>query len=141
MFRYKSIEEVYSQAALGVIPYPFVLQPYVSGCRDLRVIVLDEYLEAYERSNPYNFRNNLHCGGEPTPCELTDAQLDLCTSVMQRGEFPYGHLDLMITGEGVTYFTEVNLRGGLRGAKISSTDYQKKIEDIHRKLCDSMLSQ
>ena len=102
---------------------------------------MGDYIETYERSNPHNFRNNLHCGGEPIPCELSTDQLGLCRSIMQRGEFPYAHLDLMVTATGVSYFTEVNLRGGLRGARISSTQYQERIEAIHAELCEQYLDQ
>ena len=141
IFRFKTIEDVYTQSALGTIPYPYVLQPYLPGCRDLRVVIMGEYIETYERSNPHNFRNNLHCGGEPTPCELSAEQLELCKSIMQRGEFPYAHLDLMVTDAGISYFTEVNLRGGLRGARISSPEYQERIDAIHAELCEHYLDQ
>ncbi len=131
VFLFKSIEDVYTQSALGVIPYPYVLQPFIADCRDLRVIILGEYTETYERKNPYNFRKNLHCGGEPVPATLGEAQQALCRTVMQRGSFPYAHLDLMESADGKTYLTEVNLRGGLRGAQISRDEYEQRINDIH----------
>lgn len=137
IFLFKSIEEVYSQSALGVIPFPYVLQPFISDCRDLRVIVLGEYTETYERTNPNNFRNNLHCGGRPKPCALSDEQEALCQLIMQRGGFPYAHLDLMVTDDTTTHFIEVNLRGGLRGAQIGSREYEQRIEDIHSGLCEN----
>jgi glutathione synthase/RimK-type ligase-like ATP-grasp enzyme len=135
VFLFSSIEDVYTQSALGLIPYPYVLQPFVSDCRDLRVIVLGNYWEAYERSNPHNFRHNLHCGGTPAPAELTDKQRKLCRRVMEQGTFPYAHIDLMITDDGLTYFTEINLRGGLKGAQIKSEEYQQRIDDVSETLC------
>jgi ribosomal protein S6--L-glutamate ligase len=141
IFRFKSIEDVYTQSALGVIPYPYVIQPFIPDCQDLRVIILDSYMEVYERRNPDNFRNNLHCGGTPVPSTIDDDQLALCREIMRRGEFPYAHLDLMVADDGSTYFTEVNLRGGLRGAAISSEQYQKRIADIHQRLCSKLENQ
>jgi ribosomal protein S6--L-glutamate ligase len=135
VFLFSSIEDVYTQSALGQIPYPYVVQPFVSDCRDLRVIVLGNYWEAYERSNPHNFRHNLHCGGTPAPAELTDKQRKLCRRVMEQGTFPYAHIDLMITDDGLTYFTEINLRGGLKGAQIKSEEYQQRIDDVSETLC------
>ncbi|MDH3392312.1 MAG: hypothetical protein OEL85_11025, partial [Desulfobulbaceae bacterium] len=57
---WQSIEDVFSHASLGNIPFPFVLQPFAPDSRDIRVIFLDDYIEAYWRHNPHNFRNNLH---------------------------------------------------------------------------------
>jgi glutathione synthase/RimK-type ligase-like ATP-grasp enzyme len=126
-----SVEEVYTQASFNVIDFPFVLQPYQADCRDLRVIILGDYLEAYQRYNPHNFRHNLHSGGQSTPCEPTGPQLELCRQVMARGKYPYGHLDLMITRSGKNYLAEINLRGGIRGARITPPAYRDKVNAIH----------
>jgi ribosomal protein S6--L-glutamate ligase len=127
-----SVEEVYTQGSLGTLPFPFVLQPFCADSRDIRVILLGDYLEAYQRFNPHNFRHNLHCGGSSNPCTLSDRQLALCRAVMDRGRFPYGHLDLMVTGAGETFLAEINLRGGIRGARISPGEYRERIEALHR---------
>ena len=129
-----SVEEVYTQASLQVLPFPFVLQPFCPDSYDLRVIILGEYLEAYRRYNPHNFRHNLHCGGKSEAWELGAAQLALCRAVMARGRFPYAHLDLMVTGEGETYLAEINLRGGIRGARITPREYQARVEAVHQQL-------
>ena len=129
-----SVEDVFTQASFNVVAYPFVLQPFKEKCRDIRVIVLEEYVEAYRRDNPNSFRNNLHCGGESRPVTLTDDQLVLCRKVLERGEFPYGHLDLMVTAENKSYLTEINLRGGMRGAEIDAADYRQRLEVIHQRL-------
>ena len=131
---FRDIEDVYTQAANNVLPYPFVLQPFVEDSRDVRVIILDDYVEAYERNNPDNFRNNLHCGGNPTSFKLNKTQLELCRKAMERGSFPYGHLDLMITEKSDVYLAEINLRGGMRGAAMDSVSYRKKLREIEEKL-------
>ena len=139
IFRYGSIEDVYTQSALGHLPYPFVIQPFIHNCRDLRVIVLDDYWEAYERSNPDNFRNNLHCGGTARPVELTEEQRQLCSRVMSLIDFCYAHLDLMVTEEGRSYLGEINLRGGLRGATITPEEYRQKVRTIEKNCCDKVV--
>lgn len=131
---WQSIEEVFTHASLGNIPFPFVLQPFVADCRDIRVVYLDDYVEAYQRQNPYNFRNNMHHGGISQACELSDEQINLCRHVMKRGCFPYGHIDIIMTNEGKSYLAEINLRGGIRGARISPPEYQEKVEAIHQRI-------
>lgn len=129
-----SIEEVYTQASFGVLPLPFVVQPHIADCRDIRVIIIDDYLEAYWRHNPDNFRNNLHFGGSSSPCDPTPEQVDLCVRVMERACFPYAHLDLMVTPEGRTWLAEINLGGGIRGARIKPAEYQARVEAVHQQL-------
>ncbi|MDX1777006.1 MAG: hypothetical protein R3297_10515 [Desulfobulbales bacterium] len=134
---WRSAEEVFTHTSLGTIPLPFVLQPFMPGCHDIRVIFLDDYNEAYRRHNPHNFRNNLHHGGKSEPCRLSEEQLKLCRQVMARGQFPYGHIDIMTTREGKSYLGEINLRGGIRGAQITPAAYQARIEAIHQKLLNN----
>ena len=131
ILRFASCEEVYSQAALGSLRFPFVAQPFIEGARDVRVVLLGDHLEAYQRHNPHNFRHNLHCGGTSTPWTLSGSQLDLCRLVMARGGFPYAHLDLLVTMGGESWLNEINLRGGLRGARISQQDYLAAVEQVH----------
>jgi ribosomal protein S6--L-glutamate ligase len=133
-----SLEEVFNQASLGVLPFPFVVQPFYQNCRDIRVVMLGDFWEAYWRDNQDNFRNNLHFGGKSSPAELDEAQLALCRRVMARGDFPYAHLDLMVTAEQQTYLAEINLRGGIRGAAISPAEYQQRIEAIHQKFREGL---
>ena len=57
---------------------------------------------------------------------------------MERGRFSYAHLDLMLTRGGEYWLTEINLRGGLKGAKISGEVYRQKIETIHKQLLDKI---
>lgn len=130
IFLFNSIEEVYTMAANNGLAFPFVLQPFLHSHFDIRVIFLGSYIEAYQRKNPDNFRNNLHCGGIAEPHELTPVQMEFCQDVMARGNFPYCHLDLMVTEKEELYLAEINLRGGIHGAKISTTEYDKKRKQL-----------
>jgi len=129
--KWDSIEQVYNQACFGELRYPFVVQPFVAGIKDVRVIILGDYIEAYWRHNPNTFRNNLFFGGNCGVYKLSEAQLRLCEKVMRRGKFPYAHIDLMVKEDGTTYLSEINLRGGLKGAKISSSEYELRIKAIY----------
>jgi len=137
---FKDMEDLYNHVTIGPSVFPFVIQPYRSKSRDIRVIILGDHLEAYERSNPFNFRNNLHCGGKSTPYSLPEQQEQFCRKVMQRGTFPYAHLDLMLTHDGDHHLMEINLRGGLKGAKISGREYQERLEVLHGKLLEELQS-
>jgi len=128
---FKSPEDIFTLCNNHVIPFPFVLQPFLKNCRDIRVIILGDYLEAYQRSNPDNFRNNLHCGGKAFRCELTTTQDAICRQAMDRGSFPYAHIDLLISEDETVYLNEINLRGGIRGATITAERYKKQIDKLH----------
>ncbi len=136
---WQSVEDVFNQATLSVLPYPFVLQPFLADCRDIRVLKLGDYAENYERFNPNNFRNNLHCGGHPKKCALTAEQENICQRVMERGKFPYAHIDLMVTPNGATYLAEINLRGGLRGAQITTVEYKAVLNGLHQTFQDQII--
>jgi len=127
-----SMEEVFNQASLGILPFPFVIQPFVPDCRDIRVIILSDcHQEAYWRENDDNFRNNLHFDGHSSPADLTREHLQLCHEVMARGKFPYAHIDLLITPDNRSYLCEINLRGGIKGAVVSPDEYREIIDTIH----------
>ena len=136
---YRSIEDIYTQAANGVLSYPFVIQPFVEQSSDMRVIILGDYIEAYSRFNPDNFRNNLHCGGSAQPCSISEEVRDFCKGVMARGDFPYAHLDLMLTPTKEIYLAEINLRGGMRGAQISSEEYNTRRADVENSLVERLV--
>ncbi len=120
--------------------YPFVVQPFLPEALDVRVVVLGDYWEAYSRFNPHNFRNNLYFGGGARPYTLSEEQRRLCQEIMQRGRFPYAHIDLMIIPTGEVYLAEINLRGGLKGAQISQEEYQDRIKALHQKFLDNWLA-
>lgn len=128
---FTSIEDLYNQVSVSTYPFPFIIQPFHPECRDIRVIIIGAYCEAYERSNPFNFRQNLHCGGVATPYSLSGRQMAFCLEVMERGAFPYAHLDLILMPDDGLHLLEINLRGGLRGAKITGQEYQGRIAAIH----------
>ena len=138
ILRFSSIEDVFNQAALGSLVFPFVVQPFVEECRDLRVVVLGETVEAYRRHNPDNFRHNLHCGGTSLPWDLSGEQLDFCHQVMRRANFPYAHVDLLVFPDGTYRLSEINLRGGLRGAQLSQQDYLEKVAEIQARALEAL---
>lgn len=129
---WNSVEEVLNQATLGSLAPPFVLQPFIEQSRDLRVIILGDYQEAYQRHNPAGPRHNLHCGGASQPWPLSAEQLACCRQVIDRGQFPYAHLDLLLQPDGACYLGEINLRGGLRGARINAEEYRARLDAIHQ---------
>lgn len=141
IYVFNDIEEISNQIHRGSFPFPFVIQPFQVDYRDIRVIVLGDYLEAYERVNPGNFKKNLHCGGKSIPYTLGDQQRILCEQVMRRGEFPYAHLDLMLKADGKSVLAEINLRGGLRGAKICAREYLGMLDRLHEQLLSKKTTQ
>ncbi len=107
-----SVEEVFNHAAYGGLEYPFVLQPFIPGAVDVRVVALGEYWEAYWRKSSCSFRNNLHWGGSSGAYTLSEEQKAMCIEVMKRGQFPYALLDLLIAGNGRCCLWEISLRAG-----------------------------
>ncbi|QJA06109.1 hypothetical protein FVE67_04550 [Thermosulfurimonas marina] len=134
------VEEVYNHAGGGPLAYPFVLQPRFRKLRDIRVILLGDYEEAYLRENPYGFRNNLYFGAEARPYELSEAERDFCLRALARGRFPYAHLDLIYTETGGPYLSEINLRGGLKGARVDRKTYEKKLSALREAFLKDWLS-
>lgn len=135
---FPSIEDVYSQAALGSLRFPFVVQPFMEGGMDVRIVLLGEYIEAYRRHNPGNFRHNLHCGGKSTTWNAGGDELEICRQAMERAGFLYAHVDLLLAPDGGVYLNEINLRGGLRGAAIGQQDYLQAVDRIHSRLLDEL---
>jgi glutathione synthase/RimK-type ligase-like ATP-grasp enzyme len=135
---FKDPEDIFTLCANNVLPFPFVLQPFLADSRDIRVIILGDYIEAYQRSNPNNFRHNLYCGGKACRWELSRIQEAVCRTAMTRGAFPYAHIDLLLTSDDTVYLNEINLRGGIHGATITPRSYDKKITDLHGKALEEM---
>ena len=134
IFLFRSVEDVWNQSQLGSLDFPFVLQPFVEAATDIRVVLLDQTVVSYRRHNPGNFRHNLHCGGQATPHTLANEDLALCYRIMKRAGFPYAFLDLLLDKNGTAFLSEINLRGGLRGAPIDQAHYLQAIETIHQQL-------
>ncbi len=123
-----SLETLDSLAGLQGLTYPLVVQPFLDGARDLRVVALGDYVEAYERVNPHCFRKNLFQGGSSQPVDLTPEQQDFCREVMARGRFPYAILDLLLDSrDGRPYLSEISFKGGLTGARLSQTDFRRLV--------------
>jgi ribosomal protein S6--L-glutamate ligase len=128
---WNSLEEIFNFAGTSVLPFPFVLQPFYETIKDIRVIVLgDYYIEAYVRENPYNFRKNIFFGGKAKAYELSEKELKFCKKVMERGCFPYAHIDLIYINNEGPYLSEINLKGGIKGAQISVAKYEEIINRI-----------
>ena len=140
--RWENVEALYNIVALEKSSFPFVLQPFQDQFTDVRVIIIGSYVEAYVRSNPHNFRMNISSGGRSDPYKLDKDKELFCRKVMERGKFPYAHLDLQILGDGTCYLSEIALDGGIKGAKIDRTmlDHKKKemLEELAAKLEGSL---
>jgi glutathione synthase/RimK-type ligase-like ATP-grasp enzyme len=137
--RWETIETLYSFMALSESSYPFVLQPFRQGFTDIRAIIVGDYVESYARSNLYNFRVNLSLGGTGSPYKLDETKEAFCRSVMQRGGFPYAHLDLMISENGEYYLSEITLNGGVKGADIGRQELEEKKKALLEKLANDIV--
>lgn len=136
--RWDSIEAVYNHVSSNTHSYPFVLQPFLESYTDVRVIMAGDYYEAYTRENQNNFRMNLTAGGTSRPYTLTKAHLSLCHSVMERGKFPYAHIDLLVTEDGHSYLSEIALNGGMKGARIRREELDAIKKDLLEKMAGSL---
>ena len=139
--KWDGIESLYAYLGLAESSYPFVLQPFIENYTDVRVLVVGDYLEAYARYNPHNFRVNLSSGGTSAAFNLDDEMQQFCRSVMKRGNFPYAHIDLLVMENGDCFLSEIALNGGTKGAQIprQELDNRKKevLENMAKKLTNS----
>jgi ribosomal protein S6--L-glutamate ligase len=135
--RWDTIETLYSFMAFSKSSYPFVLQPLQEEFKDIRVIVVANYVEAYSRYNPHNFRVNISSGGTGSACNLDAKKEAFCRSAMQRGKFPFAHIDLMLTESGECYLSEIALNGGVKGARISRETLDQKKMALLEKLANN----
>jgi ribosomal protein S6--L-glutamate ligase len=139
--KWDGIEPLYAHMGLAESAYPFVLQPFVENFTDVRVLIVDDYREAYARYNPHNFRVNLSTGGTSAEFDLEDRMLGVCHSVMQRGKFPYAHIDLLVMENGDCFLSEIALNGGTKGARISREELDDRksevLENMAKKLTNS----
>ena len=128
--RWDSIEMLYSFMGLNEACYPFVLQPYLENFTDIRVIICGNYAEAYKRENPDNFRSNIAAGGFTRPHVLSQREKNFCAGIMNRGKFPYAHVDILLFADGGMYLSEIALNGGTKGAAIDQKDLDGKKREI-----------
>jgi ribosomal protein S6--L-glutamate ligase len=124
--RWDSAEALYNSVALDDRAYPFVLQPFLAGISDVRVIMVGDYVEAYLRENLYNFRANIAAGGASRPLTMDPAAEVLCRTVLTRGRFPYAHIDLHLTAEGTCLLSEIALEGGIAAAQIERRELDRR---------------
>jgi len=131
---FQSLEEVFNLAGTQVLEFPFVIQPFFPKWMDIRVIIFEGlYAEAYIRENSSNFRQNLFFGGKSKTYKLSSEELEFCYRIMKRGKFSQAHLDLAyIEGEG-PFLSEINLKGGIKGAQITQAEYEKLSLELERK--------
>jgi len=122
---WSSLEELQSLDAIGALPYPLVIQPFLSGARDFRVVVIGEYIEGYERINPHSFRKNLAQKGTAQPVNVDPRLKDFCLKIMNRGDFPYALLDILLSPEQDFFLSEISLMGGLTGSKLGQDGFLK----------------
>ena len=127
--KWENIDTLYNLAAFSGASFPFVLQPFREKFTDVRVIIVGDYVEAYIRSNANNFRKNLSVGGQSVACDLDNEKEQFCRSVLERGDFVFAHLDVLISENGTCYLSEIALNGGIKGAAISrqDLDHKKKV--------------
>jgi len=128
------METLYNHVGRSEEAYPFVLQPYLRDFRDVRVIILGHYVEAYARENPYNFRSNLAAGGSSRPFELDADREKFCRNAMARGRFPYAHMDLQLLADGSCHLAEISLDGGIKGARITRRDLDRRKKTLLEEL-------
>ena len=125
-----SLEALHSLASLQPLPFPLVVQPFLTGARDFRVVVVGEYTEAYERYNPQGFRKNLFQGGAFRPMDVSQELLSFCRRAMARGKFPYAVLDVLISPQREAYLSEINFHAGLRGSQLGQTEYRRRVKAV-----------
>ncbi len=139
--RWESAEALYNAVAFDGSAYPFVLQPFLPDISDVRVIVVGDYVEAYLRENPHNFRANLSAGGSGRPLAVDAAAERLCRSVMARGRFPYAHIDLQLSADGRCWLSEIALDGGIAAARIERSELKRRKQAVLEQLAQAAHAQ
>ncbi|MFH2044767.1 MAG: hypothetical protein ABIK92_06445 [Pseudomonadota bacterium] len=132
--KWDSVETLYSFMSMSDSSYPFILQPLIEAFTDIRVIIAEDYIESYTRYNPDNFRMNMAAGGSSAPFTLDEEKKNFCKTVMQRGKFPFAHIDIMVTADNKCYLSEIALGGGLKGACINREELDAKKKAIADKI-------
>jgi ribosomal protein S6--L-glutamate ligase len=136
--KWDHIETVYSFRGLEKEGYPFVLQPLATDFTDVRVIMVGEDVEAYTRTNTDNFRGNLSAGGQYALHELTPEQMRFCRKIVDRAQFPYAHLDLLIMPDGQLHIFEIALDGGICGSRWERSDLDRHKAEWLNQLAQEM---
>ncbi|MDO9565747.1 MAG: hypothetical protein Q7J15_03280 [Candidatus Desulfaltia sp.] len=134
VMKWETVENLYSFTAMSETSYPFVMQPFLENYIDVRIIIAGDYVEAYTRYNPNNFRMNIAAGGRSSPYNLDKEKEEFSRAVMKRGKFPFAHIDIMITDNNKYYLSEIALNGGIKGANINRQDLDQIKQDLLEKL-------
>ncbi len=138
--RWNCLEDLQSLAAMEALPYPLVIQPFLRDARDIRVLIIDDYSEAYEKTNHYSFRKNLAYGGKSKAIEISSKLDTFCKKVMARGDFPYAVLDILMDRSDNCYLSEINLSAGLTGSSIGQDEFITRKIHVHDRFCQSLNS-
>ncbi len=136
--KWNSLEDLQSLAAMEALPYPFVVQPFLRNGRDIRVLIIENYVEAYEKINPFSFRKNLAYGGKSSRTAINPDLENFCRRVMHRGDFPYAILDILVDNNENYYLSEISLSGGLTGSRIGQEEFMRRKNDVVRAFCKSI---
>ena len=128
--KWDTIETAYSFMAFSESSYPFVIQPFLENFTDVRVIIAGDYVEAYVRHNPNNFRMNITMGGKNYTYTVDKDTEEFCRAAMAQGKFPYAHVDLQITDNRKYFLSEIALNGGIKGARISRKELDQKKQNV-----------
>ncbi len=137
--KWNCLEDLQSLAAMEALPYPFVVQPYLRNARDIRVLLIEDYAEAYEKTNPYGFRKNLAYGGKAHRIDIKPDLEEFCRRIMSRGGFPYAILDVLVDKNENYYLSEINLSGGLTGSGIGQEEFLKRKKRVINNFCHSLM--
>jgi ribosomal protein S6--L-glutamate ligase len=132
--KWESVELLYNVLGLTESSYPFVLQPFMDAYMDVRVIIVEDVMDAYTRRNPDNFRQNLSAGGAGMPYLMKPQEEALCRAVMKRGKFPFAHVDLHILSDGNAFLSEIALNGGMAGSKLDRKKLDQKKDAVLERL-------
>jgi glutathione synthase/RimK-type ligase-like ATP-grasp enzyme len=138
--KWDSVETLYSFMSMSESSYPFILQPFMEKITDIRVVVAGDYIEAYTRHNPDNFRMNMAAGGSSSPFILDEEREKFCRAVMDRGRFPFAHIDVLVDSDGEYYLSEIALNGGIKGAAVGRDELERMKQEITDKLVSEYLS-
>jgi ribosomal protein S6--L-glutamate ligase len=73
---------------------------------------------------------NMAAGGTSRPFFIDAEKEIFCRAVMDRGRFPYAHIDILITPDGKFYLSEIALNGGIKGAAIGRDELDRKKQEV-----------
>ncbi len=63
---------------------------------------------------------------------------EFCRSIMDRGKFPFAHIDLHILESGKCFLSEIALNGGIKGAALSRKELDGKKQVVLERLAEAI---